>query len=806
MKRELIPLNTEEMLKFYKELDIIEFKYHGEFVREKYQELSDYESENQFSMLTKKSYEDASQNLHLVYGEEKKTKESIQLVDLILNKIIGKYINIDGIERLFSMNYIDFEWEMHLSADYKKHNMKFYRDHFIHQIRDAYTAHVLLEQCDMDKQIGNVLRNESSSMISRYVGKILKKQARLYQDDLRQEVLKADPDFYIRNLIYMSMYMAALFHDIGYPEVHHLRSGERIIEYIAGIYNISDASASMYKIFALLQNSLLLRLVPFEKIEKRIVAKKDHGAISAIIFLLNFYENGSIFCLPPYKSAAVELAALAIYNHTNVYASLESKETEYDTMRPCFAANPISYLLRVCDDLQEWDRTYFLVSQGSNILFCNKCRTPIVGVRRSEKDGEYPVSEYRCNCRWAADRLLRREPDRFCFSQAFDGRSRFNYRRIYNITVCDEIRIDTSRLGQGKLLIRLHYDVYKLLHAAYAHPTYAKYRISELNKLKRMLEMQAEMPRVYLEYFVTSNPVHIKVKIIEDYMGKRPDGSGTMENKEEQKGAGQLSLADEIGIISTIKEHTCQESQITQNGLEYQKQIFEELAKKVTEKFSSNADENCIHGHFCRECSAYSSCGCRLEGVEQKENYSLQEALKQTDQSCPVRIMREYMERALRFYTDLYLCQQISRCENNRIARGEKGDGWGSFLMAMAEDYGERLKYFSDLRCLVEDCFLQFQRMYEDISALDYYPEAYYKQYAGGKRRESIFRMRGKDAGKEYAYESEKYYYKAALAYISPENYVPLLEWEENGNNEEYIDGYTDLYFFQQLVRRGGQS
>ena len=183
-------LNTERMLDFYRELDVIEFKYRNkEFVKENYQQLSDYESDNQLSMLTKKSYDDASQNLHLVYGEEKKTKESIQLVDMILNKIIGKYINIDGIERLFSMNYIDFEWEMHLSADYKNHNMKFYRDHFIHQIWDAYTAHVLLEQCGMERHVVEVLENESSSMISRYVGKILKRQSRMYQDPLRQVVL-----------------------------------------------------------------------------------------------------------------------------------------------------------------------------------------------------------------------------------------------------------------------------------------------------------------------------------------------------------------------------------------------------------------------------------------------------------------------------------------------------------------------------------------------------------------------------------------------------------------------------------------
>ncbi len=834
-------LNTERMLDFYRELDVIEFKYRNkEFVKENYQQLSDYESDNQLSMLTKKSYDDASQNLHLVYGEEKKTKESIQLVDMILNKIIGKYINIDGIERLFSMNYIDFEWEMHLSADYKNHNMKFYRDHFIHQIRDAYTAHVLLEQCGMERHVVEVLENESSSMISRYVGKILKRQSRMYQDPLRQEVLKEDAGFYMRNLIYMSMYMATLFHDIGYPEGHHLSSGERIIEYIAGIYNISDASASMHKISALLQNSLLFRLVPFHKIQRRIVSKRDHGAISAIIFLLNFYENGSIFCLPPYKSAAVELAALAIYNHTNVYSALEPKKAEYDTMRLCFAANPISYLLRMCDDLQEWDRTYFLVSSGSNVLFCRKCRTPILGVQSSDRDERH----YQCNCQGAMRSCLVIDPDRFCFSQAFDSNYKFHYRRIYSITVCDEISLDTSRLEQGKLLVHLNYDTYKLLHAAYAHPTYAKYRISELNKLKRMLDVQAEMPKVYLEYFVTSNPVHIKIKIIENYMQKR--------NAE---------------TIPMLKEYICKEVQET---LEHQRQIFERMKMIVEEKLSSIADEFCLHDNFCKECSL---CGHLLDGAgkvpymqdesgseynvcqrewdmlclswwvmndahetawlkskaEKDSRYGklsreqnimipdfetmfkesdkikgrffhdreigiLKEALAETKERCPVRIMRAYMKDALEFYTVLYLCQQISRIENNRKADSGTGDGWGSFLRKAAENYGNRFQDFPDLKCLVEDCFFQFQKMYEDISALDYYPRAYYEQYANGKRREGVF---GKDEA-----ESAEFYYKAALMYISPENYVPLLERSRNG----YIDGYTDLYFFRLLVKAEGNQ
>lgn len=35
------------------------------------------------------------------------------------NKIICKYLNIEGLERLFNEKYMEFEWNMHLGIDYK---------------------------------------------------------------------------------------------------------------------------------------------------------------------------------------------------------------------------------------------------------------------------------------------------------------------------------------------------------------------------------------------------------------------------------------------------------------------------------------------------------------------------------------------------------------------------------------------------------------------------------------------------------------------------------------------------------------
>ena len=86
-------------------------------------------------------------------------------MELVSNKWISQYINIDGMERLFSETYIEFEWEMHLSADYKKHNMKFYRDHFFHQVKDTYMMYMLLKNHGFYEYARNILMNESESKV-----------------------------------------------------------------------------------------------------------------------------------------------------------------------------------------------------------------------------------------------------------------------------------------------------------------------------------------------------------------------------------------------------------------------------------------------------------------------------------------------------------------------------------------------------------------------------------------------------------------------------------------------------------------
>ena len=789
--------STDSMLQELGAFDPIVFKYYynetpsdiqkriatdkGE--ARKYAKIVKYERSQQFACLTKQNYADDYANLNLVYGEQGNALHNINLMELVSTKLISQYINIDGMERLFSETYIEFEWEMHLSADYKKHNMKFYRDHFFHQVKDTYMMYKLLKDHGFYECVKDILLNESASKVSRFVCRSLVQQE--YQEtrcvkDLRER--KTDPEFYIRNMIYMAVFMSGLFHDIGYPESYYMTTSRHIRDYIASIHELNSEESSINRIYALLQNSLLFRVEPFDNIENRLknTKKPDHGAVSAIIFLLHFYENGAIYRLPPYKKAAVELAALAIYNHTNKYGV--QGEEKYSMYRPCFALNPVSYLLRICDDLQEWERIYFVVSDKSNIVICNKCKTPIVGFRE-EQDGQV-FSRYRCNCQFmfSEDTEEQRDSREFdCYVQAFDGVSKFSYRRIYNVSVCDNVILEESAKPDGKLLFRVHYDPYKLLHVAYQNGTYAKYRISELNSLKRLFECQKGIPAIYLDYFVTSNPIHIKIKILEEYLEHKyikiigPPEAGKKWKKPFIENIMREDSADKI----------------------FEKGIFEKFLNEKVIKICKYVEP--IESIFIDDLK----CNCSRNEVQYK------------------RKLKKYLNMAIKFYSRLLIYQWMNEYLNNY--RNEsftemRQIKFGQYkYMLLSSEWRFVRKYFStpELRCMIEDCFLQFTRMYLDISECTFFPDEYYEQYENGER-EKIFQYtyinsKGKKITRDiarngrYFNESKEYYYKALVRYLDAELYRPISMMRKDGDREidvvkeKIVDAYTDLYLFYLL-------
>lgn len=477
--------------------------------------LRHYDAANDLTSLTKRDFSHVMANLYMIYyADWDKIKGQAQLIDLVSKRVISEYIGIDGLERLFSDQYIDFEWEMHLGMDHSEYKMDFYRDHFIHQVRDAYMMEMLLEEDKLYKPTLDILTCSSASKVSQYFCTMIERQRQAGVSAPIDKFLQFDKDFIPRNMIKMAAFMAGLFHDIGYPETHLRGLQHRFARYMPSIAAMNRLKTTIDDRFSLLQNSLLFRVVPLQEIQARVNRKKvDHGTLSALSFLLHFYENGIIFKLEPYKAAAIELAALAIYNHTYKYEVAEKSSKRADDSRPRFVSNPISYLLRICDDLQEWDRVYFEISSRSNILICPKCRTALIGKKGDRAEEPH---RYVCACTPPDDKGYSQ------FERAFDGIDGFYYRRVYNVSVCDDVifeplKKDAACLNWGDAsdtVVHVNYDPYRLLHIAYISPGYARYRIKELSKLKLLLLRQSPLPRFWLDYFVTSNPILIKTKLL----------------------------------------------------------------------------------------------------------------------------------------------------------------------------------------------------------------------------------------------------------------------------------------------------
>lgn len=662
-----------------------------------YDYLRDYENSRELTSLTKKDITHVMENLYMIYNtDDKEIRDVVQLIHLISQNVISKYIQIEGLERLFNEQYIDFEWEMHLGMDHKQQTMKFYRDHFIHQVRDAYMMDRLLRDCGFFERTLNILRQSSNSKVSRYFCKMVERQRELPLPNAT--LLKYDKGFVPRNIIYMASYMAGLFHDIGYPDTYLQSLRRRISAFAPGLNPGNPTQDTLPdNIFSLLQNSLLFRLVPFEEIQTRVYQNSiDHGTLSAIAFLLHFYQNGIILMLPPYQAAAVELAALAIYNHTYVYNISEPSKKTADDYRPRFLTNPISYLLRLCDDLQEWDRVYFEISSHSNLITCNRCHTPIVGQRRQEtKDTlSYTIHDYVCNC-YTEDQI---KDHGGAFSRTFDGKLSFPYRRLYNIEICNWVQlVDLSKRNFDQesrdLCFRLNYDPYKLLHIVYISPSYARYRIKELNSLKPLLLNQVGLPRIWLDYFVTANPILLKTRLLEEY-------------------------------IQSHKEPS-----------------LKKMLRQLPRDESNLAALNIVLGELLK---LFKSCLC-LWDADPNSPEEEQERM---------RTIHKEIERSLELYCLLYIYGQMYRREEKRPEQSPQWIADEIYKRYSGPDGPDEFK------CLLGDSLLQLSRLYTDTQLLQLscIPDAYMQQFAPGNWKEALTGEPAKQCSEEFYHHALEWY------------------------------------------------
>ena len=93
--------------------------------------------------------------------EEHYTNEYLEMLNLVRDKFIYDYTGIEGLCQFFAPAYFEYEWGMHLEIDYDRHESKYYRDHYVHQIRNLYEMFSLLDDFNYYKKCYDAYRSLS---------------------------------------------------------------------------------------------------------------------------------------------------------------------------------------------------------------------------------------------------------------------------------------------------------------------------------------------------------------------------------------------------------------------------------------------------------------------------------------------------------------------------------------------------------------------------------------------------------------------------------------------------------------------
>ncbi len=452
------------------------YQYFQDRAKDIFKELCGQEQPYVLMQFTADAISDISRSLQVFYSSEE-AKEEICLIDNIL-QILNGYIGIEGMENLLINNYSSIENAIFLEHS-SSGNPRMIREHYKHQFRNAYLGLEMLEDAGIDKSVETCILKEENEYAC-YIMDCIRGdiEEHIFEEIHIEKILK--------EIVYKSYFVAALFHDIGYPLAYYFRVSEEIQQFTPFFKIVSPTVKTPFsEIKALLNNSLLFRTVDAREIRKK-YERNDHGCLSAISFLMNFYFSGSIYSLGKGEKnrCIVEMAAVAIYKHTDKYGNGK---------RMIFSQDPISYLVRICDDLQEWQRFMVLIEDTHNYLLCPNCGKIICA---EEKDNR----EYGCGC-----------------GRRFRKITKLKNKKMNYVDTCDFLRLSVENTkSEKKIVIHFNYDYYSQIELLLNNYTGVVYREKGLRELGAMLQYQKYLPQIELQYFLSNNPIRLIQRMIED--------------------------------------------------------------------------------------------------------------------------------------------------------------------------------------------------------------------------------------------------------------------------------------------------
>lgn len=536
--------NFETFCNFLYNFDAVKLKYdvldvYVEKNIDSYNEIQQHEFNHRPTNLQKHNFSAIANNASIVYGDKEKGFSYKNIYKTVLEKIVLGFLSIPGLSSIYNEYYMEFEWNMHANLDFNNHRNAYYRDHFIHETRNLFMMFSMLEDKYIYENVKSTLSDPSVSKVSRYffhqllLWKDSFEANKWYKETYQKHLSNiADIDiyldeFFIKYVIHASTAIACLFHDIGYPIAYHFDIKDRIIKYFPSFHSlISDSNFDFNYVHSVLEESLLFQFIDKTELKKRF-EKNDHGTISAIILGVYFYKTGKIFSLPIEQQTAIEIGILAIYDHTLSFGYCKEKEsdkqkTAYYKMQ--FALNPIAYLLRLCDDMQEWDREYFEIKAISNLLFCPVCKTPLI--RNKINYSEYlKYNNISDDLFFDGSETHRNYFEYKCFCKSektFSKQDDFVRRKLINIKACDEVELvldDSSHIE-----INFKYNTYRLLRLCYLQFSFFEYRQKEIIQLKKFVSHQRFLlglkgyQYIIIRHNLSSNPMLLKMFILRDFI------------------------------------------------------------------------------------------------------------------------------------------------------------------------------------------------------------------------------------------------------------------------------------------------
>ncbi len=551
MGKMTIIINREKLLEYFDEFDSFSHKY---FKDKAYAEDPVLREKvvRYFCAESRRSHDpeevmEIFQTMDKVYhyGSHENSRE-MNLLEQAIDKFLVQYVDIDGIQELFRPSFFNFEWMMHLEYIQKKHDYSYYRDHYLHQIRNLYEMFILLQEKELWQDCMKIYQRKQNAVANRMAESVFRQKETFSAKGigLLEDSFGDADEWCYHYIIFSTAIVSALVHDIGYPITYMKRNLSTLQDFLPLSNLFMGLEDGIPRIKTLLSGSLLFETVDNSEIVRRLQAD-DHGAYSAIILLCQYYDNGKIFSLEPAKRMIIELSALVIYNHT-LHHQFQN-EKKYDRHQNVFTDNPISYLFRLCDDLQEWERVYFEITGEGTFFICDQCKKPMI--RRRNKSHYYELAgakgglskvqyEYECDCGVKGINTTRFPYRRLMNVAPFTELILDKYRRkaaesegLANMaspeeeetiaaaeeeTVTDE-RKPERREGQ-KWILELKCNKGVLLQLARYNPNFAVQRARGIRELRGLTQGQKDFPRIFIKAFVSNNPLVIKAEILRDFI------------------------------------------------------------------------------------------------------------------------------------------------------------------------------------------------------------------------------------------------------------------------------------------------